>query len=186
MLPLHALCWKYPCSPTYLGCGVSGSQTAGAGQDGRTDGQPDPSKPRQGQQHWCRALLLPRAGHGKTQCFIKRFGLRELGLAMSHPCRSHNILLKLRFVIWQPLVSVLSSAGSPLTDVGEAPPSRRPFGAKRASAAHLEGGFVSATDELTALLIRCAKSFGIRVLSKCKMIKVQLCTKSAVSFYFLF
>lgn len=186
MLPLHALCWKYPCSPTYQGCGVSGSQAAGAGQDGRTDGQPAPSKARQGQQHWCRTLLLPRAGHGKTHCFIKRFGLRGLGLAMSHPCRSHNILLKLRFLIRQPLVSVLSSAGSSHADVGEAPPSRWPFGAKRASVSHLEDGFVSATDELTALLIRCAKSFGIKVLSKYEMIKVQFCTKSAVSLYFLF
>lgn len=41
-----------------------------------------------------------------------------------------------------------------------------------------------AVDELTAVLIRFTKSFGIKVLSKHKMIKIQLSTKNAVSLVF--
>lgn len=41
-----------------------------------------------------------------------------------------------------------------------------------------------ATHELTALLIGFAKSVGIKVLSKYKMIKIQLCSRSAVCLLF--
>lgn len=40
---------------------------------------------------------------------------------------------------------------------------------------------MSAIDELTAVLIRFTKSFGIKVLSKYKMIKIQLYEECSVS-----
>lgn len=147
-----------------------------APQKGYTDQLPtfnykihDPAK-------WC-SLSVPYtwAGHEKTHDFMKHFGLHGLCLAIYQLCRFHNILLKLRSEIWQPLASVHRSAlQTPCPD--DLSVARRT----------VERGCVCmcATDELTGLLIRFAKSVGIKVLSKYRMIKIQLCTKSAVCLLF--
>lgn len=135
--------------------------------------------------------LGARAGCGKTHRFGKPFKFHGLGLTISHPCRSHVISLKFRYRIPQPLASILSSALQTPRWCGWPPPICAvllvPWHAdKEASISRLRGGFTLAVDELTAVLIRFTKSLGIKVLSKYKMIKIQLYPKTTASLVFPF
>lgn len=79
----------------------------------------------------------------------------------------------------------------PHTDAGETHHLHCPFFVpwcpdKETSISRLRGGFMSAVHELTAVLIRFTKSFGIKVLSKYEMIKIQQQQKMQCPLYFLF
>lgn len=79
----------------------------------------------------------------------------------------------------------------PHTDAGETHHLHCPFFVprcpdKETSISRLRGSFMSAVHELTAVLIRFTKSFGIKVLSKYEMIKIQQQQKMQCPLYFLF
>ena len=170
--------------------------TAGSRLDWQTDKPPLLLSGARGvQQHQRQGVALSfslgaQAGCGKVHCFGKPFELHGLGSTIYYSCRSHATFLKFRYIIPQPLAGLLSYALQTPCWCGWTPPPicavlLVPWCAvKEASISRLRGGFVLAVDELTAVLIRFTKSFGMKVLSKYKMIKIQLCTKKAVSLVF--
>lgn len=200
-LPIHTVYWKYPCSYSSPGCDLIRAhiQQGLAWTDRQTNHRCSWAEPGMfsSTNARCCAFLLPWCS-GRVRENALLWETFWITRARSDHLLSLQIpwyLLEIQVYIPRPLgdarmLASLATLCRPHADVGEPPPAPAlsflvPWCAvKEASISHLRGGFMLAVDALTAVLIRFTKSFGIKVLSKYKTIKIQLCTENAVSLVF--